>query len=46
MRKHENSSTQNIASSGQAWLDVDRRASVQLTSEENGYPIESAAGDR
>ena len=31
-----------IAPSGQAWLDVERRASVEVTSEENGYPIESA----
>jgi hypothetical protein len=28
--------------SGQAWLDVDRTAFVEVTSEENGYPIESA----
>jgi hypothetical protein len=26
----------------QEWLDVDRIASVEVTSEENGYPIESA----
>jgi hypothetical protein len=30
------------APSGQAWLDVDRTAFVEVTSEENGYPIESA----
>jgi hypothetical protein len=29
-------------SSDQTWLDVDRTALVQVTSEENGYPIESA----
>src|SRR3984885_12017750 len=28
--------------SGQAWLDLNRTASVEVTSEENGYPIESA----
>jgi len=26
----------------QAWLDLDRTAVVEVTSEENGYPIESA----
>jgi len=28
--------------SSQAWLNVDRAASVEVTSEESGYPIESA----
>ena len=28
--------------SGQAWLDVEHRALVEVTSEEDGYPIESA----
>jgi len=28
--------------SSQAWLNVDRAASVEVTSEENGYPVESA----
>ena len=28
--------------SAQAWLNVERAASVEVTSEENGYPIESA----
>jgi hypothetical protein len=28
--------------SAQDWLNVDRLASVEVTSEENGYPIESA----
>jgi hypothetical protein len=28
--------------SDQTWLDVDSKALVQVTSEENGYPIESA----
>ena len=27
---------------GQAWLDLNRTAVVEVTSEENGYPIESA----
>jgi hypothetical protein len=27
---------------GQLWLDVDRIASVEVTSEQSGYPIESA----
>ena len=30
------------APSGQAWLGVDRAAFVEVTSEENGYPIEFA----
>ena len=32
----------SVSPSGQAWLDVERMASVEVTSEENGYPIESA----
>jgi hypothetical protein len=28
--------------SDQVWLDIDRDASVEVTSEQNGYPIESA----
>jgi hypothetical protein len=32
----------SIAPSRQPWLDVEGRASVEVTSEENGYPIESA----
>jgi hypothetical protein len=28
--------------SGQVWLDIDRIASVQVTSEEDGYPIDPA----
>ena len=27
---------------GQAWLDENRKAFVEVTSEESGYPIESA----
>ena len=43
MRKRQISPTrQDVASSGQAWLDVDRTAFVEVTSEENGYPIECA----
>jgi hypothetical protein len=32
----------SLVPSGQAWLDADRTALVEVTSEENGYPIESA----
>jgi hypothetical protein len=43
MRKHENLLTPPIgAVSSETWLDVERTASVEVTSEENGYPIESA----
>jgi hypothetical protein len=43
MRKRQISSTPpSVSPSGQAWLDVERMASVEVTSEENGYPIESA----
>jgi hypothetical protein len=43
MRKRQISPTPPDASpSGQVWLDVDRAALVEVTSEENGYPIESA----
>ena len=50
MRKRQISPTaSNVSSSGQAWLDVDRTAVVEVTSEEDSYPIESAllgVGDR
>jgi hypothetical protein len=43
MRKGQISTTPPSAPpSGQAWLDVERTALVEVTSEENGYPIESA----
>jgi hypothetical protein len=43
MRKRQISPTPpGVAPSGQAWLDVDRTALVEVTSEEDGYPIESA----
>jgi hypothetical protein len=43
MRKRQISPTPpGVAPSGQAWLGVDRTAFVEVTSEENGYPIESA----
>ncbi len=46
MRKRQISPTPpSIPPSGQAWLDVDGAASVEVTSEENGYPIESALLD-
>ncbi len=43
MRKRQISPTPpSVPPSGQTWLDVDRTAVVDVTSEENGYPIESA----
>ena len=43
MRKRQISSTRpGVAPSGQSWLDLDRTAFVEVTSEENGYPIECA----
>src|SRR5215510_3491699 len=43
MRKRRISTTPPGAPpSGQAWVDVERTALVEVTSEENGYPIESA----
>ena len=43
MRKRQITTTPPVAPpSGQAWLDLDRAASVEVTSEEDGYPIESA----
>ena len=43
MRKRQISTTPPAAlPSGQAWLEVDRAALVEVTSEEDGYPIESA----
>ena len=43
MRKRQISTTPPAAPlSGQDWLDVDRAALVEVTSEEDGYPIESA----
>jgi len=43
MRKRQISPTPpSVSASGQAWLDVERMASVEVTSEENGFPIESA----
>jgi hypothetical protein len=43
MRKRQISPTPPSAPpSGQDWLDLNRTALVEVTSEENGYPIESA----
>jgi hypothetical protein len=43
MRKRQISPTPpGVSPSGHAWLDVERMASVEVTSEEDGYPIESA----
>ncbi len=41
MRKRQISPI-SLGPSAQAWLDVEHRALVEVTSEENGYPIESA----
>ena len=47
MRKRQPSPTPpSVVPSGQGWLDVDRTAFVEVTSEENGYPIESALLER
>jgi hypothetical protein len=44
MRKRQISPTPpGVVPSGQAWLDVDRTVFVEVTSEENGYPIEFCA---
>jgi hypothetical protein len=42
MRKRQISTPPSVRTSGESWLDVDGAASVEVTSEENGYPIESA----
>ena len=42
MRKRQISTLPEVPSSGQTWLDLNRTAVVEVTSEENGYPIESA----
>jgi hypothetical protein len=43
MRKRQISPTpRSVPASGQAWLDVEHAALVEVTSEEKGYPIESA----
>jgi hypothetical protein len=43
VRKHLISETpRSTQPSDQGWLNLDRAASVEVTSEENGYPIESA----
>jgi hypothetical protein len=41
-KRHITSTPQGARPSDQAWLDVDRAAVVEVTSEEEGYPIESA----
>jgi hypothetical protein len=43
MRKRQISPTPpRVSPSGQTWLDVEHTALVEVTSEENGFPIESA----
>ena len=46
MRKRQISTLPSVSASGQAWLDLNRSALVEVTSEENGYPIESALLER
>jgi hypothetical protein len=41
-KRHISQTLPSPGLSAQDWLNVDRLASVQVTSEENGYPIESA----
>ena len=42
MRKRQISTPPIVQLSGEAWLDVEHMAVVEVTSEENGYTIESA----
>ena len=42
MRKRQISTLPRVSASGQIWLDLNRSALVEVTSEEDGYPIESA----
>jgi hypothetical protein len=42
MRKRQISTLPGAPPPSHSWLDLDRTALVEVTSEENGYPIESA----
>jgi len=42
MRKRIINPTLDTAASNQAWLNLETTASVELTSEDNAFPIESA----
>src|SRR5215469_1468679 len=42
MRKHQLLLATSTPASSQSWLDIERIASVEVTSEEDGYPVESA----
>jgi len=42
MRKTDIAATAQSAPSDQVWLDLESYAAVEVTSEESGYPIESA----
>lgn len=42
VRKRQISTLPEVPPSGQPWLDLNRAALVEVTSEENGYPIEAA----
>jgi len=41
-KRHISPTPPSVPPSGQTWLDVEHTALVEVTSEENGYPIESA----
>jgi hypothetical protein len=47
MRKRIITSTETVRSHSQDWLDIERAAIVEVTSEDKDHPIESAlvAGD-
>jgi hypothetical protein len=42
MRERQISTPPSVRLSGEAWLDVEHKALVEGTSEEGGYPVESA----
>jgi hypothetical protein len=46
MRKRIINPTLDTAASNQAWLDLETTASVELTFEDNAFPIESALSRR
>ena len=42
MKIHSTSAHEDIAPSGETWLDLQRLARVEPTSEQQGYPVEAA----
>src|ERR1700687_4763907 len=44
MRKRLITAPQSIRTQGEGWLDVERAAVVEVTSEDKDYPVESAFG--